>query len=182
MRASLGVTNGGAGIAAEKAESPEKKTQSSKPALADSMFGHELSDGHRLRKLGPKELVAVRRAFNDIDQDGSGQIDIIEVRAPPLSRAVSCAAKVCGRVMSIQIRAVVEDIGLQETGEPLTKEEVDEILEALDDNGDGTISFEGTSAPHRSLCFAALTKLGVRMRCAQSSATGGQQIKMIMQR
>lgn len=50
------------------------------------MFGHQLSDGHRLRKLGPKELVAVRRAFNDIDQDGSGQIDIVEVRTAPRHR------------------------------------------------------------------------------------------------
>jgi hypothetical protein len=46
----------------------------------DDMLGHTLSDGHRLRKLGPKELIAVRRAFNDIDSDGSGHIDIIEVR------------------------------------------------------------------------------------------------------
>jgi hypothetical protein len=29
--------------------------------------------------LGP----SFRSAFNDIDQDGSGQIDIIEVRTPP---------------------------------------------------------------------------------------------------
>ena len=51
----------------------------------EDMLGHTLSDGHRLRKLGPKELVTVRRAFNEIDTDGSGQIDIIEVRAAILS-------------------------------------------------------------------------------------------------
>lgn len=180
VRASLGITNGSAGTAAENTETKSPKPKSPKPGLADSMFGHALSDGHRLRKLGPKELVAVRRAFNDIDQDGSGQIDIIEVRAPPLYRAVSCAAQVRRRAMSVQIRAVVENMGRQETGEPLTKAEVDEILRSLDENGDGTISFEGTSAPPRSICCAAPAKLGVRMCCAQSSATGGQQIKRII--
>ena len=47
----------------------------------DDMLGHTLSDGHRLRKLGPTELIAVRRAFNGIDSDGSGHLDIIEVRS-----------------------------------------------------------------------------------------------------
>lgn len=46
------------------------------------MLGHQLSDGHRLRKLGAKELVKIRRVFNELDQDGSGDVDIIEVRAP----------------------------------------------------------------------------------------------------
>lgn len=66
----------------EKTSKGFRLASPSMPQVPD-MFGHHLSDGHRLRKLGPKELVAVRRAFNDIDQDGSGQIDIIEVRTPP---------------------------------------------------------------------------------------------------
>ena len=40
---------------------------------------------------------------------------------------------------------MITEIGHQETGDPLTKEEVDEVLASLDDNGDGTISFEGTT-------------------------------------
>eukprot|EP01043_Picozoa_sp_COSAG02_P037865 COSAG02_NODE_2875_length_7843_cov_877.610795_2_plen_171_part_00 len=143
VRASLGVTNGSAGTPAKttRPEPAEKETWH-----VDDMLGHTLSDGHKLRKLGPKELVKVRRAFNDIDADGSGHIDIIEVRALP-SRAVSCTANL-RRATSAQIRGIVEKIGQQETGDPLTKEEVDDILVQLDENGDGTISFEGTFASY----------------------------------
>lgn len=107
----------------------------------DQMLGHTLKDGHRLRKLGPKELVMARRAFNDIDQDGNGHIDINEVRTPPSASCFTTNFPLCR-----QIRSVIEDLGQQETGEALTKEEIDEILVTLDDNGDGTISFEGMAA------------------------------------
>ena len=45
--------------------------------------GHSLTSGKHLRKLGAKELIAVKRAFMDIDSDGSGNIDIVEVRDAP---------------------------------------------------------------------------------------------------
>ena len=45
-----------------------------------------LAGGKHLRKLGAKELITVKRAFMDIDADGSGHIDIVEVRALCSSR------------------------------------------------------------------------------------------------
>ena len=139
------MTNFSAGTP-KTTESPKKPGEKEEWHVPP-MLGHTLSDGHQLRKLGPKELIKVRRAFNDIDTDGSGQIDIIEVRAAVRSRPVSCKANL-DRCACAQIRAVVEQIGRQETGEPLTKEEVDDILQQLDENGDGTISFEGTPASY----------------------------------
>lgn len=53
---------------------------------------------------------------------------------------------------------MVEEIGSQEDGSPLTKEEVDEILTQLDTNGDGTICFDGATASRDSCSFSPNTK------------------------
>ena len=53
---------------------------------------------------------------------------------------------------------MVEEIGSQEDGSPLTKEEVDEILTQLDTNGDGTICFDGATASRDSCSFSPNAK------------------------
>lgn len=65
------------------------------------------------RRLSARELLELKRAFNLIDQDESGYIDVAEIKTV-----------------------------LQELGQDTTAEDLKDILVALDSNDDGHISFD----------------------------------------
>ncbi|GJN20465.1 hypothetical protein PR202_gb07846 [Eleusine coracana subsp. coracana] len=98
------------------------------------------SSGYRKDKGRHKRLTAQKRkeikeAFDLFDTDGSGTIDAKELNVA--MRALGFEMTPEGKISDVDIQRLAI-----ETGEHFTLDEVREMIEAADENGDGEVDLE----------------------------------------
>merc|ERR1719215_893758 len=109
----------------------------------------ELKEG--IQKSGLKEIPAdLQQIMDDIDSDGSGEIDYTEFLAASLDKRTYLQEDVCwnafknfdrnndGKISQDELKIVLGDTSVQN----VANAEVAEILKNFDGNGDGVIDFQ----------------------------------------